>query len=568
MFGLPRAVVTTDRVADVLPCLRDVEARVRRKGLYAAGFVSYEAAPGCDPALHVRPPNGGSTPLLWFGLFDAPHRVRELPASSGSGQAGDLRWAPDWSRAEYGAAAGRVRAHLEQGNSYQVNLTFRLHAPWTGDPWGLFCRMASAQPAAYGAYLDVGRFAIASASPELFFERDGRVVTCRPMKGTAARGRYSEEDRARRDALVASEKNRAENVMIVDMVRNDLGRVARIGSVEVPALFTAERYPTLWQMTSTVTAETDAGLADLMASLFPCASVTGAPKVRTTQIIAELEASPRGIYTGSLGMVTPDGRAQFNVAIRTVLVDREAGVATCGVGSGVVWDSRAEAEYDECLLKARFLTAARWRPTLLETLRWNAEAGFAWLDRHLARLRDSADYFDTPLDEALVQARLAACVDAYQPAGADLVIRLRVGPDGAIDVSATPYVEQPLPVSLAIARMPIASGDTALFHKTTDRARYDMARADHPEADDVLLWNERGHATETTIANLAVQLDGTWWTPPLSAGLLPGTFRAALLEDGCLRERDLPLALVRTAGALAVFNSVRGWRPAVLRSSP
>jgi para-aminobenzoate synthetase/4-amino-4-deoxychorismate lyase len=565
-FADPVEIVEAHRVGDVVPALRAIETRVAADGLHAAGFLSYEAAPAFDRALAVR--TGDDFPLLWFGLYRATRRLARPTRGSADASTrgvGAVTWTPTVSREAYDQAVDRVAAHLADGDTYQVNYSFRLRAAWRDDPWGLFERLVDAQDPTYGAWLDTGRFAIASASPELFFAREGRQVTCQPMKGTARRGRFPAEDRAMGEALRTSEKNRAENVMIVDMIRNDLGRVAEIGSVEATRLFAVDRYRTLWQMTSTVTAGTEASVTEIMTALFPCASITGAPKVRTCEIIAALETTPRRIYTGSIGLIEPNGRAQFNVAIRTALIDHRSGAAEYGVGGGIVWDSRPADEYAECLLKARVLTARRDDFSLLETMRWTPGDGYALLDGHLARLRDSADYFDVTADIGAVRDRLVELAATFD--ATPRVVRLLLAPDGAVTLTDSPVVESPTPVRLSLARGPVDSNDVFLFHKTTRRGVYESARAARPDADDVLLWNERGEITETTIANVVVEMDGLWWTPPITCGLLAGTYRAALLDEGRIRERVIPVARLRQATKVAVINSVRGWRAAVMETA-
>ncbi|MDW8325801.1 MAG: aminodeoxychorismate synthase component I [Anaerolineales bacterium] len=557
-FGEPRACFSTRRLDEVLPLLRCAESEVER-GAYLAGFISYEAAPAFDPALAAHPP--GEFPLIWLGVFDAAQvqPLPELPPFSGAFQLGE--WQATVSEAEYAEAIARIKAEIAAGRTYQVNYTYRLRAPFSGEPRALFAQLADAQRAAYSAYVDIGRFVLCSASPELFFERTGRTVRAKPMKGTAARGRTLAEDEAQARRLHHDPKNRAENVMIVDMLRNDLGRVAETGSVRVPALFETERYPTVWQMTSTVIAETRASLAQLLAALFPCASVTGAPKRSTMHIIRALEATPRRAYCGAIGFVLPEGRAQFNVAIRTVLIDRALGQAEYGVGSGVVWDSNAADEWAECQVKSRVLRARLPAFALLESLRWEPATSYFLLDRHLRRLRDSAVYFGFALDEAAVCARLEALAQTLPPIPHK--VRLRVERDGGLHVEAAPLNDAGNePVRLALAPRPVNSSNIFLFHKTTHRQMYDEARAARPEADDVVLWNERGELTEACLANLAVKLDGEWWTPPMEAGLLPGVYRAELLETGYLRERVLSPDDLQRAEALAVLNSVRLWRAA------
>jgi para-aminobenzoate synthetase/4-amino-4-deoxychorismate lyase len=361
-FGAPRQVIEAHSLAEVIPALQQVQAQVARQGGWAAGLLSYEAAPAFDPALVVRSqPAQEAFPLLWFGLFDAPARRAERAAPEPAGPPPEpLRWQVSQHYSRYQAAIERIKTHIARGDTYQVNYTLRLRAAFAGQPFELFERLAGAQQARYAAYLDLGRYVVCSASPELFFEAQplggGRLqVSARPMKGTAARQARPEQDQAMAAWLQNDPKNRAENVMIVDMLRNDLGRIAEVGSVNVPRLFELERYPTVWQMTSTVTATTRASFGELMAALFPCASITGAPKVRTMQIIAALEEAPRRIYTGAIGWLAPGGQAQFSVAIRTALVDRHAGQVEYGVGGGIVWDSTPQGEWAEALLKARLL---------------------------------------------------------------------------------------------------------------------------------------------------------------------------------------------------------------------
>ena len=417
--------------------------------------------------------------------------------------------------------------------------------------------------------MDLGRYRVLSASPELFFRLDGDTITTKPMKGTAPRGRWPEEDEKIRASLRGSVKDRAENAMIVDLLRNDIGRVARMGSVRWSDVFEAERFETVWQLTSTVSAtlRPDAGLADIFGALFPCGSVTGAPKVSTMRAIAELEDSPRGVYCGTVGYLAPFNepgpRARFNVAIRTVVHDSTTGAAEYGVGGGITWDSRAAAEYDEVLAKARVLTARRPPFRLLETLLHEPGKGYRRLDGHLARLRASAAYHGFDFDEATVLAALQREAGRFPSKAAR--VRLLLDRRGRVEVGGAPMPRTAEPVRLAIhAEHPVDPADPFLFHKTTLRDVYEEAKERHPGADDVVLVNTRGEATETTIANLAVRIGDDWFTPPLDSGLLPGCERQALLEEGKLAERQITVQQLREASELVVFSSVRPWRKAVL----
>ena len=563
-FADPVRVIVAETAVDVAAALREIDRAVEEEGLYAAGYLAYEAGAAFD--LTTYTPDPDAPPLLWFGLFH-DYELIEAPVSTTGYRFGE--WQPAISFDTYDVAIDRIKDAIAAGDTYQVNYTFPLRATFEGDPWALFADLTAAQRAEYCAYVDLGRFAVCSASPELFFRLDGLTLTARPMKGTASRGLTPGDDRRQIDWLRNSEKNRAENVMIVDMIRNDFGRIARTGSVSVPALFTIERYPTLLQMTSTVTAETAAPLSKILAATFPCASITGAPKVSTMRIIHDLEPEPRGVYTGSIGFIAPGRRAQFNVAIRTVTIDRQRGRAVYGVGSGVVWDSDARAEYDECLLKARVLHA---RPEsaadfqLLESLRWTPDEGYFLLGRHLQRLSESAEYFNFRLHMTTVEGALTEATASLSGPGK---VRLLANRRGQVECEATSLEKNALPVPLRVglAREPVSSADVRLYHKTTRREVYDVARASRPDCDDVILWNEHGELTETTIANLVLEIDGRRYTPPVSSGLLAGTMRADLLEQGEVTERVLLLEDLSRASRIWLINSVRGRLSAIIHSS-
>ena len=565
-FASPARVVVATRPDEVVPALQVIEKAVTQRHQYAAGLISYEAAAAYGLAVHTPLPD---LPLLWFGLYENVEVIEDWtsgianPLPSTSYTVG--QWQPALDRAAYETVVHRIRDYLARGHSYQVNYTFPLQASFDGEPWALFADLAAAQRGEYAAFIDTGRFALCSASPELFFRLDGERLTTKPMKGTAARGRTLAEDEARIAELRRSKKNRAENLMIVDMLRNDLGRVAQVGSVIVPQLFEVERYPTLLQMTSTVTARTQASVVEILASLFPCASITGAPKVRTMQIIRELEPRPRGVYTGTIGFIGPERQARFNVAIRTVLVNRARWQATYGVGGGVVWDSDATDEYEECLMKARVLTTRQPSFQLLESLLWEPDGGYFLREAHLARLADTAVYFNVPLDRSAIERRLIELAPTLREASK---IRLRVSLDGTFAVEAAPLAREapPQPVRVGLSRAPVDSDTIWLYHKTTRREMYDAARASRPDCDEVILWNERGELTEASMANVVLDLDGAWVTPPVTSGLLAGTFRGWLLATGQLRERILTPADLRAARRIALINSVRKWQAAMLVS--
>jgi para-aminobenzoate synthetase/4-amino-4-deoxychorismate lyase len=547
VFGAPLRVLVAHQPDEVLGVLAEVE-REAAAGRIAAGFVAYDAAPAFDSALvaHRDP----TLPLAWFAIYKSGESWN-APAVPAPGPA--LDWRADLSAPAYRGALDRIRAWITAGDTYQVNFTFPMRARIDGDGCALFDALAAAQPTDFGWLIDTGEVAVLSVSPELFFRLDGDRVTCKPMKGTAPRGLSCDDDDRNARMLRASEKERAENVMIVDMVRNDLGRIAETGSVRVTSLFDAERLDTCWQMTSTVEARTHASLPDIFRALFPSASVTGAPKVRTMQIIRDLESGPRGVYCGAIGWVGPGRRAEFSVGIRTVTIDRESGEAVYHVGSGITWDSAANAEFEECRLKAAVLTHRRPEFDLLESLRW--EDGYWLLEGHLDRVRASAAYFDFTFDEAAVREELLRFARGLDAAAK---VRLTVSRRGRIAIDAVPLGD-PAIWQVAVSPEPVDIADVFLYHKTTLRTLYNHAQALCPGADDVLLWNERRELTESTRANVALRMGEDWFTPPVSSGLLGGVYRARLLRDGALQERILTLDDLETADEVRLINSVRGW---------
>lgn len=563
-FCQPSIIFQTDQVDQIPSILQTIEHKVSAENLFAVGFLSYEAAPAFDPAYLVRE-DDSKFPLLWFGLFPS-YQVFDL-SSSQSRPFLISNWVPTISRQDYENAIRSIKRHIAHGLTYQVNYTIRLHTEFEGDPKGLFRQIVSAQKANYPAFFDLGDFVICSASPELFFHYQAGHVVCRPMKGTARRGLYSQDDQSQATALFHSEKNRAENVMIVDMIRNDLGKIAHIGSVKTSRLFEIERYPTVWQMTSTVEADTNASLTEIFKALFPCASITGAPKISTMKIIAQLETDPRRIYTGCIGFITPQKRAQFNVAIRTILIHRQTGMAEYGVGGGIVWDSTSEGEYEECQIKARLLTHVEPAFDLLETILWTPQEGYVFLSEHLSRLEASAAYFKYPFLRSSIEKALVEAVNSF-PLSPQRV-RLLLNSEGKVCLQSQPFSPSIEPQPLVLATRPIDSHNVFLYHKTTFREAYEKERADNPkstEGCEILFWNERGEVTESEISNLVVRLKGRLLTPPLTSGLLPGVFRQWLLDRGEIEEQIIHLSDLAHCEELFLINSVRKWRRAVLLS--
>lgn len=570
-FSNPVRMVTAMEPGEVRPALAAVDREVAR-GAYAAGFVAYEASAAFGlPCL----PQAGSLPLVCFGIFE-PLQIDTVEKLPRGGPVRLSPWHPSIERKAYLAAIRAVKTRIEAGDTYQINFTFRLTAECEGDPRTLMRDLFAAQAGDWSAYVDLGTHVICSASPELFYKLAGGRIECRPMKGTSARGLWPAQDSERAEALRTSEKNRAENVMIVDMVRNDVGRFARTGTVRAAPMFQVEPYPLQWQMISTVEAQTEArSLLRLFEAMFPTGSVTGAPKQSAMGIIRDLETTPRGIYTGAIGYVSPNGRSHFNVAIRTVVVDRSTSTAEFGVGSGVVWDSVDRDEYDECLVKAQMLTPANHARVsvpsyvvadppgfrLLETLAWFPDGGFFLLERHIQRLLASARAFGFAVDEAEVRNTLDAAVeDLRGPAR----IRLQVEAGGTILCDAVDLLATPPPLRVALANEPIDRRDVFLYHKTTNRSVYERARAQHPEADTVLLWNADHEITEAAEFNVIVRFEHESVTPPIECGVLPGTYRAHLLETGDIVERRVTRDQLRHARRIQLINSVRGTLDAVL----
>ncbi len=542
------------RPEEVMPALERLERLVNTEHLTAAGFVSYEAASGFDAALSTQ--DAAQLPLVCFGLFA---EVTECKPPVASATPVASSWQLDTEHYEYLADIADIRELIAAGDVYQINHTVRLHNT-VADPWQHFCHIAAEAP--YAAFIETNEFAIASASPELFFRLQGDDLQSRPMKGTESRRTNPQADKQTSDWLAGSEKNRAENLMITDMVRNDLGKIAVAGSVDVSGLFKVEEYPTVWQMTSTVHAQTKASVGEIFRTLFPAASITGAPKRAAMGHIARLEKSPRGIYTGAIGYLAPNRHAQFSIAIRTSTVNKVAGTAQYGAGGGIVWDSTAVQEHTEMLAKTRILGAVTHQASieLFETLRWTPRAGFSRLERHLNRLSHSARFFGMPMDPECARSALDLALVGVREQG--MRVRLSLDVQGAfrVDLNELPEASPQQVQPIRLAANAVDSSDLYLKHKTSYRKGYDQAAAEVPDDVEPILFNERGEITESNIANVVYRLGPDWFTPPLSSGLLPGTLREELLERGELTVRVLRVAELDSVQELALINGLRGWR--------
>ena len=568
LFTAPIKILST-RDLQSIPDIFDQVENALRAGHYVAGFLSYEAGYHFEPAALGRSQRLPNTdlPFAWFGVYGTVLSLDEHDSSQAQivhdkettverDEAAILL-----SRTEYRSAIDRIRRYIEAGDLYQANFTMKIRQTWNGDANGLFKRIMANQPVPYGALINTGETLLLSASPELFFRRSGKEILVRPMKGTARRGRDLKEDAEAAAQLASDDKNRAENIMVVDLLRNDLGRLCITGTVQARDLFAVVRYPDLLQMTSTVCGVLPAGTRyyEIFRNLFPCGSITGAPKIRTMQVIRELEDDAREIACGAIGFFAPDDRATFSVAIRTMMV--RSGTIEMRVGSGVTYDSDADSEYDECLLKSQFLFREPALFEIIETILW--DAGFVFLDLHLQRMADSAEYFGFQFDTAIAKERLYQLAADFTD-GSCHRIRMLLSRSGAISMTSAPIGTETTAASILIAAEHTHSADVFLRHKTTRRALYNRIFAEGQSRgfDDVLFMNERDEVTECAIHNLMVERNGVFVTPAVSCGLLPGVFRRHLMESRPeICEGVLTLDEVLAADKVFIFNSVRGLTP-------
>ncbi|MBN1867237.1 aminodeoxychorismate synthase component I [Candidatus Sumerlaeota bacterium] len=563
LFGAPEEMLVAHRPDKVVEILQRAE-RLAEQGKTLAGFLSYEA--GAAFGLATAPP-ASDLPLVWFGVYDRGTRLREddwrclpnpvPPAMHG----GAFNVSPD----DYIRGVERVRDFIAAGDTYQANLTckYRFDLERGADPFDLYRHLRRAHPVAYGAYLNLGEAQILSFSPELFLSRRGDRLTARPMKGTLARGLGSARDEALRRRLRASEKDRAENVMIVDLMRNDLGRVCAVGSVRVPRLFECETLGTVHQMTSTVEGRVrpDAGFLEIVRAAFPSGSVTGAPKHRTMQIIRDLEREPRGPYCGAIGRLGPGKDFEFNVAIRTLV--HRAGHCDLGVGSGITWSSQSEREWAETVLKTRFLASVPREFTLFETLRLDPDGTYTFLREHLARLARSARYWGWRFPRSRVVSTLEEVArkpdEDARATDRDRIVRIDLGRDGTVAVATRPLTDLHPPIRALLSSVRTDEGDPLVYHKTSRRDAYDAALAEAKKhaCAEAILSNGADRLTEGSFTNLFVQIDGRWFTPPLGDGLLDGVWRRHFLRRRRATQRSLTRDDLVSAERVVLGNSVR-----------
>lgn len=571
----PVRVIEANTLLELPKFFADLDA-AHAEGFYLAGYLSYECGSYFEPKVEPRE-EPQDLPLAWMGVYTEPLRfdhakgkfhgpVPELRAATVRNEESAFSCSGlEIPREEYRRRIAEILDLIAAGDTYQVNFTDRVQVE-TGMECGEALRaLLGNQLVSYAALLNIHGRQVLSISPELFFHVEAGSIMTRPMKGTRERGATVAQDELYAELLRNDEKNRSEHVMIVDLLRNDLGRICETSSVRVEELFNVEKYQTLLQMTSTICGRLRQGLrySEIFRGLFPGGSVTGAPKVRTMQIIRALEQNPRGVYTGAIGHIQPDGDATFSIPIRTLVM--KDGVGTMGVGSGIVADSNADDEYDECLLKTGFLDALNGELQLIETLLWND--GFVLFDEHLARLEASARYFDMEFNYRRVNDELAQLAQQFFTSGSYRV-RLLLRKDGALTLTYTDISPDAGWLRIQVAKERTNSRDRFLRHKTTRRALYDrlFAEAQNAGYDEVLFLNERDEVTEGAISNLFIERDKQLFTPPLACGLLPGLFRQSLLHPKAKQaaeERVLKLDDLRNADAVYLCNSVRGMRQVI-----
>ncbi len=587
LFNEPQEILTCTRDEDPERFLQQASEKLSR-GYYLAGWVGYEFGYMLEPVLAGQVEKTAE-PVAQLGVFEKPYVFDHLTGTfdesgawpetdkseyTGSFEVRDI--ALNMERDEYCRAIQTIKHYIESGDTYQVNFTLKLFFELCGSTISFYQALRRSQHVGYGAFMRFADSEILSFSPELFFRKSNDLITVRPMKGTIRRGRTLAEDRELCSFLKHDIKNRSENVMIVDLLRNDIGRLCKAGQVRVKSLFDVESFETLHQMTSTVQGrlKPDCNLVDIFRALFPCGSVTGAPKIRTMEIIRQLEKEARGVYTGAIGYITPAGEAAFNVPIRSVVV--RSGKGEMGIGSGIIYDSEPQKEWEECLLKGEFLTSPRPECRLIETMLWTQTDGFWLLDLHLDRLIESAQYFNFPVCRDEVAALLHKETERWkQEQAPGKRVRLTLASDGGIEIEAVTIVKPGLQLSFdraggnpdkAIPKVLLAEQNTDstspyLYHKTTHRQLYDRARERAVEQGflDVLFCNERGEVTEGAISNIFIRKGNKIFTPPVQCGLLPGVFRRWVVEANPeVREKVLFPWQIRDADAVYIGNSVRG----------
>ena len=554
IFSSPKEVLYSKNLHEVKTILDKLESKINENNDIAVGFLTYESAPAFDPAYRVN--KESKLPLICFGLFEGFKETQILDNSEIITNK-IYNWKIETSPSEYKKNFDYIKNQIELGYTYQINYTLRSHSESIQNPYEFFLEKAKNSP--FAAYIETDENIIISASPELFFSLENKRLFCKPMKGTSRRGKTFEEDLILMDALRASKKNKAENIMITDMLRNDMGRISEPGSVKVSSKYDIEKYSTVWQMTSSVESETTASITEIFQALYPCASVTGAPKIASMDIISRIEELPREIYTGAIGYIAPNREAEFSVPIRTVVSDKNKNCAVYGTGGGIVWDSVWESEWDECLTKSKVLSVKDSSDfELFETMKWDTDSGVFLEEYHFNRLKDSASYFDFKFCE--VRGKEIIDETIRNISNNLCVIRLFVNAKGGIriETSEVPVFIKNQKYTVSLAKNPVQSENIFLYHKTTQREVYENAEGENLHSDDVILWNEEGNLTESTIANIILNIKGNWVTPSINCGLLRGVYRESMLENGLIEERKIHKSEIADLSEITLINSVRG----------
>jgi len=565
LFSNPARIISCYNSREIKQSFSELKDFIS-KGYYAAGFISYEAGFSFEENLNEIKKDFGF-PLLWFGVYKKPiiftHREKIDLLRHKKSRYIIKNLHPNISRRRYLNNIKRIKAFIRQGETYQVNYTFKYKFDFLGCLFSLYEDLKARQSVSYSAFLKTDRFSILSLSPELFFRKDNDRIKVRPMKGTIDRGKDPEDDRCNEEILKNSIKDRSENIMIVDLLRNDLGRISRSGTVKTKKLFEVERYETLLQMISIVRSvlKKDVTLYDLFKAIFPSGSVTGAPKISTMKIIDSLEDEPRHVYTGAIGFFAPDGEAVFNVAIRTVLIDSKTKRGEIGVGGGIVYDSDPHKEFDECKLKASFITQKRTAFKLIETILWQPKKGYFLLRYHLDRLLLSTEYFDFRFDRALVVKELRGLKRLFKD-DSDYKIRVLLNRDSSVESSFSRVDKITKIMKVRFSDKKTLSGDIFLYHKTTNRDLYSEEHKRWKDKGylDVIFTNEKNQVTEGAVSNIIIKKGRFYYTPPLECGILNGVFRRYLLKNKKfpLREKILYKKDLKNAQEIYMINSVRG----------
>ncbi len=552
LFSGPEKIITAASPGEIKPAFTELQQAVNG-GYYCPGFISYEAG----RVLMDMPVRETGFPYLWFGVYSSPEKLYPDVIDSPTAPP-EIQPVAELEQEQYREGFEKIKNYIRAGDTYQVNYTFQIEFEPDISLAELFLRLRRHHPVPYSAFIQTREFTVSSHSPELFLRCEGDELQARPMKGTAPRGKTVIEDNARRESLHNSRKERAENLMIVDLLRNDLGKVGQTGTVEVPRLFEVEQYESVHQMVSTVKTKINTdSIYEIFKALFPCGSITGAPKRRTMEIIREVETSPREIYTGSIGLFLPTGDFSFNIAIRTLSSSKNSSKVRMGTGGGVVIDGKAEEEWEEAWLKTEFLSCRKPEFSLVETIRYTPAEGLPLLARHLERLERSADYFSIPMERKKIREQL---VERLSRHSRSVKVRLLMDFAGRMNLEVSELPRAPYPLRVGLARRELNPREIShLRHKTTFRPTYSelRSRAEENGYFDYLLVDRDGHLTEGTISNIFVEIDGNLYTPPVERGLLPGVMRSRLLENGA-EEKNISREELFEADNIYLTNALRG----------